>query len=68
MPNSVPKINKDSGKFKCMENMNFFQTACKKYGVPDVDLFQTVDLYEKRNIPAVVQCIMALGRTVSLVP
>lgn len=51
-----------------MENINHFQTACRRYGVPDVDVFQTVDLYEKRNIPAVTQCIMALGRTCYLHP
>lgn len=68
MPGSVPKINTTGGQFKFMENINHFQTACKKYGVPDVDVFQTVDLYEKRNIPAVTQCIMALGRTCYLHP
>ncbi len=45
-----------------MEN---FQKAIKKYGVPDVDVFQTVDLYEKRNIPQVVHSIRSLGRAVS---
>ena len=48
-----------------MENINKFQTAIKIYGVPDIDVFQTVDLYERRNIPQVTQSIMALGRTVS---
>lgn len=37
----------------------------KAYGVPDIDVFQTVDLYERRNIPQVTQSICALGRTVS---
>ncbi|KAG9511274.1 Muscle-specific protein 20, partial [Fragariocoptes setiger] len=68
MPGSIPKINTSGGQFKFMENINNFQTACRKYGVPDVDVFQTVDLYEKRNIPAVTQCIMALGRTCYLHP
>lgn len=68
LPGSVPKINTSGGQFKFMENINHFQTACRKYGVPDVDVFQTVDLYERRNIPAVTQCIMALGRTCYLHP
>lgn len=68
LPGSVPKINTSGGQFKFMENINHFQTACRRYGVPDVDVFQTVDLYEKRNIPAVTQCIMALGRTCYLHP
>lgn len=48
-----------------MENLSAFQNAIKKYGVPDEDVFQTVDLFEKRNVPQVAQCLMALGRTVS---
>ena len=68
LPGSVPKINTSGGQFKFMENINHFQTACRRYGVPDVDVFQTVDLYERRNIPAVTQCIMALGRTCYLHP
>jgi hypothetical protein len=49
-----------------MENMENFQKAIMRYGVPDLDVFQTVDLYEKRNIPQVVHSIMALGRAVSI--
>ena len=47
-----------------MENLNKFQQAVKKYGVSDLDVFQSVDLVERRNIPQVTQCIMALGRSV----
>lgn len=65
-PGAIPKINTSGGQFKMMENINKFQKAIKEYGVPDIDCFQTVDLYERRNIPQVTQCIMALGRTVSI--
>jgi hypothetical protein len=41
------------------------ENAARAYGLLDVDLFQTVDLYEKRNIPQVTHCIFALGRQVS---
>lgn len=51
-----------------MENINAVQKAMQKYGVPVEDLFQTVDLFEKRNIPAVTSSIMALGRTCYLHP
>ncbi len=64
-PGSVPKVHTNGKKFKIMENMENFQKAIKKYGVPDVDVFQTVDLYEKRNIPQVVHSIRSLGRAVS---
>jgi len=43
----------------CTEN------AARAYGLPDAELFQTVDLFEKRNIPQVTQCIHALGRFVN---
>lgn len=39
-----------------------FLTAIKKYGVPDVDLFQTVDLYEKKDLAAVTTTLFALAR------
>ena len=41
-----------------------FQKACAKYGVPDVDLFQSTDLWDQKNIALVTQTIFALGRTV----
>lgn len=42
-----------------------FQKACVKYGVPDVDLFQAVDLMERKNIAQVTNTIFAIGRAVS---
>jgi hypothetical protein len=44
-----------------------FQQALKNYGVADVDVFQTVDLWEKKDIAQVTTTLFALGRTVSLV-
>lgn len=43
-----------------------FQKACIKYGVPDVDLFQTTDLYDMKNIALVTQTIFAVARAVSI--
>lgn len=34
-----------------------------RYGVPDVDLFQTTDLWDQKNIALVTQNIFAIGRT-----
>lgn len=68
MPGSIPKINTQGGQFKMMENINKFQEACKVYGVPEIDVFQTVDLWERRNIPQVTQCLFALGRTAQIHP
>lgn len=65
MPGVIQKINTSGGQFKMMENINRFQDAAKKWGVPEIDVFQTVDLWEKRNIGQVTQCLMAMGRAVS---
>lgn len=65
-PGSVPKINSSGGQFKMMENINNFQQAIKNYGVPDLDVFQTVDLWEKKDIAQVTCTLFALGRAVSI--
>ncbi|CAH4033422.1 muscle-specific protein 20 [Pieris brassicae] len=61
-PGSVNKINTSGGQFKMMENITNFQGAIKAYGVPDIDVFQTVDLWEKKDIAQVVSTLYALGR------
>lgn len=48
-----------------MENVNNFQKALIAYGVPDIDVFQSVDLVEKKDISQVTNTIFALGRAVS---
>lgn len=42
-----------------------FQKACVKYGVPDTDLFQTTDLFDRKNIALVTTTVFAVGRVVS---
>lgn len=44
-----------------------FQAAIKKYGVPEEEIFQTADLFERRNIPQVTLCLYALARIVSII-
>lgn len=41
-----------------------FQAALKAYGVPQEEIFQTADLFERRNIPQVVLSLYALARYV----
>lgn len=36
-----------------MENIQRFQAAVKNYGVPQEEIFQTADLFERRNIAQV---------------
>ncbi|XP_076057903.1 muscle-specific protein 20 transgelin [Oratosquilla oratoria] len=62
-PGSIKKINTSGAQFKLMENINNFTDAIRKYGVPIVDLFQTIDLWEKKDIAQVTATIHALGRT-----
>lgn len=45
-----------------MENIDQFLRAAREFGVQDVDIFQTVDLFERHNIPAVTRCLMAVKR------
>lgn len=44
---------------------SWLENAARAYGLTDPELFQTIDLFEKRNIAQVTQCIFALGRNVS---
>jgi len=60
-PKAIKDVSKSAMPFKQMENIQKFLTAATKYGVLASDLFQTVDLYQASNIPAVTQGIMALG-------
>ncbi|KAL4161302.1 hypothetical protein PRNP1_001857 [Phytophthora ramorum] len=63
-PGLIPKIQSSSMPFKQMENVTSFVRACRSIGVAEFDLFETVDLYNQKNIGQVVHCIHALGRTI----
>lgn len=64
-PGSVKRINKKGGNFALMENHAAFQKAMKAWGVPDEEIFQTVDLFEARNIKQVCLSLAAFGRILS---
>ena len=65
-PGTIKKVQASKMAFKCMENINMFLEAAKSFGVSSQELFQTVDLWEKQNMNAVVICLQALGRKVFL--
>jgi hypothetical protein len=48
--------------FKQMENINQFLNALDKLGVPKHDQFQTIDLYESKNMTQVVDTFYAFAR------
>lgn len=62
-PGSIKKVNTKGGNFALMENIAAFQKGMKAVGVPEEEIFQTVDLFEARNVKSVVKAIHALGRT-----
>lgn len=49
-----------------MENIQVFLEAAEAYGVPRQSLFQTVDLFESRNMAQVLNSLLQLGTEVSL--
>ncbi|GAA31374.1 Myophilin [Clonorchis sinensis] len=55
------KANTMSAPFKQMENIQMFLNAAAAYGVPRTSLFQTVDLYEARNMAQVLNTLLQLG-------
>ncbi|XP_017781295.1 PREDICTED: myophilin [Nicrophorus vespilloides] len=61
-PGSVKKIQSKGTNFQLMENIQRFQAAAKKYGLPEEEIFQTADLFEKRNVAQVCLSLFALGR------
>lgn len=63
-PGIVRKIETSSMPFKQMENVSNFLKACRKIGVQEYELFETVDLFELKDLGLVVRCLYALGRTV----
>lgn len=64
-PGSVKKIQERGTNFQLMENVQRFQAFAKKYGLPEEEIFQTADLFERRNIAQVTLSLYSLGRLVS---
>ncbi|XP_074528141.1 transgelin-like [Halichoeres trimaculatus] len=62
-PHNKPiKSIKSSGMaFKQMEQISLFLAAAETYGVTKTDIFQTVDLYEGKDLAAVQRTLAALG-------
>ena len=65
-PGIVKRISDSPLPYKQMDNIAAFSSACRRLGVPEHDCFDTIDLFEGKDIVAVVQTIHALGRTVQL--
>ncbi|CAM9153856.1 unnamed protein product [Laminaria digitata] len=63
-PGSVKRVNESRMPFKQMENISNFLKACRTLGVAEHSLFETVDLFENKDLGLVVRCVFALGSSV----
>ncbi|XP_049447842.1 transgelin-like [Epinephelus fuscoguttatus] len=57
----VKTIKSSTMAFKQMEQIAVFLKAAEDYGVTKTDMFQTVDLFEGKDLAAVQRTLMALG-------
>ena len=57
----VDKIQASSMAFKQMEQISKFLHAAESYGILATDIFQTVDLWEGKNMACVQRTLMNLG-------
>ncbi|XP_059207510.1 transgelin-like [Centropristis striata] len=57
----IKTIKKSGMVFKQMEQISLFLKAAETYGITKTDMFQTVDLFEGKDLAAVQRTLMALG-------
>ncbi|MFT7803506.1 smooth muscle cell-specific protein SM22 alpha-like [Arapaima gigas] len=57
----IKKIQSSPMAFKQMEQVAQFLNAAERYGVTKTDMFQTVDLWEGKDLAAVQRTLVALG-------
>ena len=60
-PGSVRRVNESKMPFKQMENIKAFLTAARALGCQDYEVFETVDLFELKDLGLVVRTIFALA-------
>ncbi|KAL2095338.1 hypothetical protein ACEWY4_010057 [Coilia grayii] len=57
----IKKLQSSALPFKQMEQISQFLNAAERYGITKTDMFQTVDLWEGKDLAAVQRTLMALG-------
>ena len=58
-PGAVRRVNDSRMPFKQMENISNFLKACRVVGVAEHSLFETVDLFEGKDLGLVVRCLVS---------
>ena len=67
-PDVIKAPSKMAMPFKQMENIGNYLGACKKLGLLDRETFQTVDLFENKDMRQVVRQLHSLGRLAKKLP
>ncbi|KAK2881868.1 hypothetical protein Q8A73_022378 [Channa argus] len=57
----IKNVKSSSMAFKQMEQISLFLKAAENYGITKTDMFQTVDLFEGKDLAAVQRTLLALG-------
>ncbi len=52
--------------FKQMENLTNFLKACRAIGVPSFDCFETLDLFDEKNMLGVLRCVSEVDACVCM--
>ncbi|EGC39000.1 hypothetical protein DICPUDRAFT_27726 [Dictyostelium purpureum] len=61
-PGVVKKINESTISFKQLENIENYLKACTHLGLQSVNLFNSIDLFENKDITLVIRNIVVLGK------
>ncbi|KAI9106201.1 kinase-like domain-containing protein [Phlyctochytrium arcticum] len=64
-PGSIRVVSTRDAPFLQMENITRFLDACKTLGLQGHELFQTVDLYENKDMQQVIITILTIARIVA---
>ena len=59
-PGVIPRVNRSKLAFKQMENLSHYLKACEKVGLKQTALFQTIDLFEGKDMGVVITALNQL--------
>eukprot|EP01132_Coremiostelium_polycephalum_P007426 gene7426-9128_t len=66
-PGIIKRINESQISFKQLENIQNYLKACSQLGLQDTNLFNSIDLFENKDINLVITNILVLGKFASKV-